>query len=172
MSLAMGGGAGRNLSQSADKICGGAGIGEGFQADCTGELGRLGAEVNLKNILPSRGHQSIQLSRRILLPVGASGQDHWTGLVDVPFAIASLARREPAVMRAPAMSNYLKVKVRRAIEVGFEGQGLFLFMPAAHQPLDRQRSRSKAHCYPRIFKPLGRKMEPGLHAGISQPVRL
>ena len=61
------------------------------------------------------------------------------------------------------------MKVGSAIEIGLEGQGLFLVTAAAHQPLHRQSPRPKLHGDAGILEPARGKAEPRMQARATQP---
>ena len=57
---------------------------------------------------------------------------------------------------APAVVHDFKPEGRTAIEVGFEGERLFLLAPVAQNPLHRQRTRAKVQGQAGILEPARR----------------
>src|ERR1700688_218112 len=70
------------------------------------------------------------------------------------------------------MPYYFQIKAGRAAEISFKREGFFLMVPAAHQPVYGESSRTELYGYPGIFKPARRKMQPRLHSRTSDPARL
>jgi len=164
----MSGSAGGQFAQGGQEAGRGAGIVQCVEGDCGGKLGRFRAEANLQDILLAHRHQCIEFGRRILFPVGASGEDDRTGFVDVPLALVPAGSHSAAVS-APAVAHDLEMKAWRASQISLKGQSLFLLVPAAQQPVNRQRARPKFHGDVCVVEAAGRKLKAGVQAMAVHP---
>ena len=76
----------RQLSQGRQESRGGLWIIERFERNRGGELGGLGPEADLQNVLLADRHQRIELRSRILFPVSSGSKNDGAGLVYIPLA--------------------------------------------------------------------------------------
>jgi hypothetical protein len=164
--------ASRQLTQCSQKSSGGAGIVKRVKRDGSGKLRRLWPEANLQHILLADGHQCVQFGAGIFFPVRACGENDRSRFVNIPLALISLARSDAAAVGAPPVPHHFQMKCRRAAQIGFERERLFLVVPAAHEPVQWQCARTKLHRDMRIFKTAGREVQAGVKAGAVQPVRI
>ena len=168
--LTVGGCTRSELAKSGEEPRGGARIVQRVKSDRRGELGRLRTKAHLKHILLTDGHQGVQFGSRVFFPMGARGENDGTGLVDIPLAIIFLSRRDAAAVSAPPMTHHLQVETGRATEVRFERQGFSLIVPAAKQPMNRQRPWTELHSDVGILEAAGREVQAGVKAGTAEPV--
>ena len=94
-------------------------------------------------------------------PFLSRGENHGPGTGNDP--IPRLGQDFAGVMAAPAMIKNIEAESWGRIQIGFEGKSLFLFAPAADQPLHGQSAGHKVYREPRIFKKAGRKVKAGLY---------
>src|ERR1700741_3994465 len=75
-------------------------------------------------------------------------------------------------MCRPTMVHDFQMKTWRTTQIGLERERFLLMVPAADEPLHRQRARPEPDGYARVFEPARGKMQPRLQPGTAHPVRL
>lgn len=70
------------------------------------------------------------------------------------------------------MTHDFQMKRGRTAEIRFKSQSLFLLVPAAQQPVNGQRARTKLHSDVGVFKAPRRKLKAGMQTGTGKPLRV
>jgi len=83
---------------------------KGVESYGRGKLRRLRAEADLKDVLLTNSHQSVQLRRGIFFPVCASGEDDGAGFVNIPLSLVALPIDYAAAVCAPAMAHDIETE--------------------------------------------------------------
>src|ERR1700686_3597631 len=167
--LAVSGSACRQFPQSSEETGGGFGIVQRFEQNRGRELGKLSAEANLQHVLLPNGHEGIEFRSGILLPVSAGREDDRAWFVEIPFALIAAQGSQAPAVSAPAMAHNFKMEVGRTAQIRLEGERLFLFVPAAQQPMDGQSARPEFHGDVSVFEAARRKLKSGVEAVAIQP---
>ena len=121
--------------------------------------------MDFQEVVFAGGHQGVDHRGEFLGPLGAGGEDYRAGAGDFP--LAGVVGGLTVAMAAPAVVHHFKAEGGAAIEVGFEGERLFLLAPAAQDPLYRQGTGAKIQGQAGILEPAGRQLKAGVQAGAS-----
>lgn len=132
--LAVGGGAGGEVAEDSEEAGGGALVGERFQVDGRGEVRGVWTEAHAEQVVSARSHQRVDHGRKLLFPLGASGQHDGAGTDDCP--VARVSDQFVVAVGEPAMPEHFQMNARGAIQIRFEGQRLSLLVPGTQQPRD------------------------------------
>lgn len=72
-------------------------------------------------------------------------------------------------LRQPAMTEDIEMEAGRVVQVSLKSKRLFLPVPDAEKPLERDGARPQPDGHPGVIEPVGGKTETRLKKSLAQP---